>query len=751
MTDSPSHPFSWSRLFRLAHKELKETTRDRRTIVTLLVMPLLVYPLLSMAMNRFLLSGGGIETAYRIGVRDDVSGSVIAALIQDPLSEPPDAVLKSSGGELANFEVFNTTQSSEGPGIAPLDALSIGDIDVVAQVEVGKHRQIKLYAQRGEPRSLNARRILVERLQWLRLHAVEAYVKKLAGDELAKELNEETRRIADASLVFHDAAEIQVIDHGEAKDASILASIVPLVLVLMTITGAVYPAIDLTAGERERGTMEALMASPVPRFQVLLSKYFAVVCVALLTAVANLVAMFSTLWLAGLLPLLTGGTSFPWLVMLQILALLVLFSGFFSAVLLSLTSFARSFKEAQAYLIPVMLISITPGILSLVPGMKLSGILSIAPLINIVLLARELLSGEVAPQAAAIAVISTMTYAGAALAVAATLFGSDAVTRTSNQSFASILSRPKKWSAVPSIQSAAMVVALLLPVYFVCSSGLISHLTHLKEALQGDQADLTNVQAAKLQIRGMVLSAIALVAVFGLIPLSATWFGRHRLQSSYRLYAPPALSLFGAFVMGCGVWALAHEAFVVAEMLGVGGLSEEAIEQTRKVLKAWTLVPPWVLLLTLAATPAIIEELCFRGFLLSAIGSALSPGRTILLTAFLFGLFHVLTGNALLIERFVPSFLLGLVLGAIAYRTGSVIPGMVLHFVHNGLLELVGHYHEKLEFLGTGFDDRTHLPMEWIVIATTIAIVGAGILWGSTISLNSPRRPINPSTSARVE
>ena len=59
-----------------------------------------------------------------------------------------------------------------------------------------------------------------------------------------------------------------------------IASLIPLILILMTITGAVYPAIDLTAGERERGTLEALMAAPVPRLGLLLAKYFAVLAVA---------------------------------------------------------------------------------------------------------------------------------------------------------------------------------------------------------------------------------------------------------------------------------------------------------------------------------------------------------------------------------------------------------------------------------------------------------------------------------------
>ncbi len=138
----------------------------------------------------------------------------------------------------------------------------------------------------------------------------------------------------------------------------------------MTITGAVYPAIDLTAGERERGTMEALIASPIPRFALLLSKYVAVITVAMLTAVANLTSMWLTLNLTGVGKILLGEQGFsPW-AMLQILPLLLIFACFFSAVLLALCSFARSFKEAQAYLIPVMLVSLAPGVLSLMPGLS---------------------------------------------------------------------------------------------------------------------------------------------------------------------------------------------------------------------------------------------------------------------------------------------------------------------------------------------------------------------------------------------
>ena len=158
-------------------------------------------------------------------------------------------------------------------------------------------------------------------------------------------------------------------------------------------------------------------------------------------------------------------------------------------------------------------------------------------------------------------------------------------------------------------------------------------------------------------------------------------------------------------------------------------LMRERIRQALETLGAMKEAPPLLLIATLALAPAVIEELCFRGFLFSALSKVLSPGRVIVVTAVIFGTFHVLTGNALLIERFVPTTLLGLVLGWIAYRTGSVIPGMVMHFIHNALLELVAHYHERLEFLGAGFENQSHLPFSWLATATAIAFVGAAMIW----------------------
>src|SRR4029077_20473757 len=146
---------------------------------------------------------------------------------------------------------------------------------------------------------------------------------------------------------------------------------------LMTVTGAVYPAIDLTAGERERGTLEMLIAAPVPRVGLLLAKYVAVLTVALLTATINLLGMAITAHSTGLNVTLFGGGGLTLLGIFKVLMLLGLFAAFFSAALLAVTSYARSFKEAQAYIIPLMLLCLVPGIICLMPGLQLTGSLAV--------------------------------------------------------------------------------------------------------------------------------------------------------------------------------------------------------------------------------------------------------------------------------------------------------------------------------------------------------------------------------------
>jgi len=518
----------------------------------------------------------------------------------------------------------------------------------------------------------------------------------------------------------------------KADLSSSIAGVIPLVLILMTITGAVYPAIDLTAGERERGTMEALIATPAPRFALLLSKYVAVVTVAVLTALANLFATWMTLSFGGLGQALFGKNGFSILMLLQILPLLVIFACFFSAILLALCSFARSFKEAQAYLIPVMLLSLGPGLVTLMPNVQFTTLLGIVPLLNILMLSRDIMTGQSSLVPAFAAVFSTIIYACATLVVASRLFGAEAATSGSQETWSELLGRPKKRQILPDIGELAIYLALLFPVFFVASNlgGMF--------ALKGSWA--------------LSFNAAMLFALFMFLPLLYAGYRRIDLVSAFRLSEGIGIGeptwkraarwigyVTGVVLLSAALWMVAFEAYLLFESWS---LASQLSEEDKGRLKAdFLAVPFWVVLLTGAVAPAIAEEFFFRGFVLSAFRSKLSAFRSVLFTSLLFGLFHVIAGSVLSIEKFLPTIILGMAIGYVAVRTGSLFPGILLHALHNGLVFSMSRFTEQdlAKWFG---EDTQHIPVAWLFGGALSLALGAGVLF-----LSSQRKKTHEDTN----
>jgi ABC-2 type transport system permease protein/sodium transport system permease protein len=137
-------------------------------------------------------------------------------------------------------------------------------------------------------------------------------------------------------------------------------------------------------------------------------------------------------------------------------------------------------------------------------------------------------------------------------------------------------------------------------------------------------------------------------------------------------------------------------------------------------------VPLPLILVVMALVPAIFEELCFRGFLFGALRTRLADDRTVIASALLFGLFH----EILFPGRLLASTFLGVVLGWVRLRTGSIVPCVLLHALHNSLLLTLAHYRDTLVARGWGADAQEHLPLTWlavaaigIMLATTLIVV----------------------------
>ncbi len=710
---------NWGRVWRMILKESREILRDRRTILTLVLMPLLVYPLISIGFQKFLLTEG--EKAKRpkigLGFRSEDEARFVMRLIA--LGEGQVSPNRGS--------VDNPAQ----PSLPPQEFEALVGEDIEKEVQLGKvdlgifveSKDFKDISE-NEDVAVDLKLIAVKGAEYATT-AVSAVEKRLTFAN-ARLLQERLRVLNVKQRPEPVATKFLLVkpEGGMSSGAVSLTSLIPVVLILMTITGGVYPAIDLTAGERERGTMEMLISSPVPRMDLLFSKFVAVVLIAVMTAMVNMASMVVTLMASGLGKILWGDTGFSVMTLVEVMGLLVLNACFFSAVLLSLTSFARSFKEAQAYLIPLMMISLAPGMMSLMPGIKLEGWLLIVPLMNISLLGRDLLQGVVDPGAAIVVVSFTVLSAFAAISLAARLFGGEAVLYGSSVGWGEFLQRPKRERTAATMSAALLTLAMLFPLQFV-SVNL-----------------LAQIGAISLGARLLVMGICSMCLFMGTAAL-ANWWGNVRFSSGFQWSRPHLLTIPAGMLLGVSLWPFALEMTLWLRSWGMVALKSEKFQAIQELLEQAQAVPLPVVLISFALIPALSEEFFFRGFLQTALMKRFEPAKSILLSALLFGSFHLITTDGLAIERFPPSTLLGVVLGWICWRTKSIFPGMMLHMMHNGLLTSLAYHSEDLKRLGWGVSTEEHVPFTWLATAGTIAAVGFGLMLLATKkqgeSLNEPQ------------
>jgi len=769
------------RLGRLCLKELRESLRDRRTLITLILMPILVYPLLSMAMQRLIVgTASGLnadKTEYIIGVQDEQAGSLVASA----LGETALAIRQGVRHSIEIRRPMLATATTKKIAAKKTAANNTTDSNTTESDTSDNNPEVRENASEIDPQTAGFNIVVAEGIslqQALEEGQVDVAVLQVRSESIPVGRNgtypayqlELSFRDADlrseaAMLEFRKAMElvndfqslqfrgalppaVRMISTATGKKVDAmtsLAGILPLILILMTITGAVYPAIDLTAGERERGTMEAMIATPAPRFLLLLSKYVAVVTVAVLTALANLLACWITLSIGGLGRALLGERGLSLLAIAQILPLLVIFAAFFSAILLAMCSFARSFKEAQAYLIPVMLVSLAPALLTLMPNIEFSTLLGIVPLVNILLLSRDIMTGSPQALPAFAAVFSTLLYAAAALVVASRLFGAESATAGSQETWSDLVRRPKRMKELPDLGDLAVYLALMFPVFFI--------LTNLFGQMDLSIASKLWINAGILLV--LFLIAPALVAQYRRLNPRSTfllggWWGDSGPIASGPMAGGATANgpiasggsvvsygagvirglgvLCGVCLLASGLWVIAFEVLKVLSDFGFGAISIERAEGLEEAKVQFASIPFWMILVTSALVPALAEEFFFRGYVLSAFRNRIAPLRAVLYSALIFGLFHVINGSVLSLERFFPTTLLGLALGFVAIRTHSLWPGVLLHAIHNGLLFWLTRFSEKelSEWFGS---TNQHFPPIWILASLASVACGIGLVY----------------------
>jgi ABC-2 type transport system permease protein/sodium transport system permease protein len=178
---------------------------------------------------------------------------------------------------------------------------------------------------------------------------------------------------------------------------------------------------------------------------------------------------------------------------------------------------------------------------------------------------------------------------------------------------------------------------------------------------------------------------------------------------------------------------VAHEVYLLSRWLGLSVLGSEQMAAAEAMLARLQTVPLWFVVVTLGLVPAIFEELCFRGFLFGALRTRLADDRTVIVSALVFGLFH----EVLFPGRLLASTFLGGVLGWVRLRTGSILPGILLHAVHNGLLLTLAHHRHELVERRWGVAEREHLPVLWLTAAALGIALAVALIVATTRAKNS--------------
>jgi ABC-2 type transport system permease protein/sodium transport system permease protein len=732
-----------ARIGRLARKELSEILRDRRTILTLVLMPLLLYPLLSFAFRQFLpalLPLRDEDRPLAIGVarptaaeerereRDREAAQrerrpvrprsqkelVEAMLARARQPQPAQAAagvgLRAFGGgprePLLNLPLRFHPAAAGGKPPAEVQIVEVDDLQAAfTQDEI----DVQLLVHPAPFDDTIGDWVLVYLETSPRGRDLADYLEEHINLAGARRAQEELRALhLRADLTPARVLRSVIPPVVSSASALSLTAVVPLILILMTITGAVYPAIDLTAGERERGTLEILVSAPVPRLALLLAKYVAVVTVAMLTATINLGMMLATLELNELTPLVFPDGITAALVV-QLFFLLMLFAAFFSAVLLALTSFARSFKEAQAYLVPLMLVSLAPGVMGMIPGLGLAGPLAVTPLVNIVLLARDLAEGHANLTVAMVVVVSTLVYAAVAVALAARIFGAEAVLYSEQSSWSDLLRRPAEPRRSADVAGALLCLALALPGLFL----------------------LVGVQPYIAEEYRLAFQVFSSAVLFVALPLAACALRHIRPSSALQLGLPPWAAWPAALLLAFAAVPVVYFVYYWMHALGLTLLTPEQEQAVRQLVRSWRGQEPWPYVVTFALI-GVLEELTFRGFLFSALRAVAGQWTTVLVSALLFALFHFVTQ----FDRLVPSLLMGMLLGWVAWQTRSVLPGMLLHAAYNAT-------YLWLAFVQTGARTSRldyEVPLWWQLAAVPVGLVAAATLWWFRVGVEANHR-----------
>ncbi len=387
-------------IFTIFKKEMLDMLRDRRTVLTMIVMPILLMPVIitltsKIASDRMKKAQ---EKDIKIAINTNGNG---ADLVQRFDRQKDVKILEFTTQE----EIEQLIRDDS------LDmAIEIGK-DFDTQIKSGKTADVKLFFDSTD--------------EGMFMNRMERTIDDYQDDVLNARLD--SVGIDNAMIDPIKTSEADVYTQSESF-GKMVGGFLPYIFVLFCLMGAMYPAIDLFTGEKERGTIETILTVPASRLQILLGKLMVVVLSGVISGVLTILGLYLALrlnpdvpeWVINIANQLLSPSSLG-----LIILMLIPLTTFFSGILIPASIYSKSFKEAQSLIQPLTILVILPLIVAMMPGFKLTVMTALIPVVNVALATKEIVAGTVDYGLLALVFISLFVFAGIGLAMCVKWFGSE--------------------------------------------------------------------------------------------------------------------------------------------------------------------------------------------------------------------------------------------------------------------------------------------------------------------------------------
>ena len=360
-------------IFSIFKKELTDVLRDRRTLFFMIVIPVIVMPLIFIGSIKFqeYQSKKSDEKILNIALVNKTSDTQIRDYLLDQKG-----VYLVEDIDLDSLELGIKNDSLQG-GLY-IHKNFINDISANGMGEV------EVYYKSSDLMSKAKNRIY---------NALDIYKNEVVSERLS-EFNFDKGLLEPLDIINKD------MSTKKETIGKAVGGLIPYMLVIFIFLGAMYPAIDLGAGEKERGSLETLLSSPATKFEITVGKLMVVSLAGMVSGLISVVGISAPFYFLGNIPDQIKSTVLEIIspfIIVSVIILMIPIAIFFASMLLSISFYARSFKEAQSLMGPLNIIIIVPLMLTLGPGIEIDHITALIPLINVGLLTKEILAGSAQP------------------------------------------------------------------------------------------------------------------------------------------------------------------------------------------------------------------------------------------------------------------------------------------------------------------------------------------------------------------